>query len=169
VPKPITRTTTTTAITTTAAVITDVLRHHSFANLGREASEGDRGLTASLQGGMEASEDHQLTSAGSARGDPTRPHLPALPVYPNPPQGVWGGWGGTGHTDAPRGALVKRPLCLRAPGPGPAAWGGHPAVADSCVQAPAGPRPSPGSAPPPSPPLRGGGGGGTESARAGGF
>lgn len=70
-------------------------------------------------------------------------------------------------TEPPCGALLKQRLCLRAPRAGSRRTRGHPAVANSCVSAPAGPRPSAGSAPPPSPPLQGGGG--TESARPGGF
>lgn len=72
-------------------------------------------------------------------------------------------------TEPPRGALLRQPLRLAAPRAGSRRTEGHPAVANSCVTAPAGPRPSAGSAPPPSPPLRVGGGGGTESARPGGF
>lgn len=48
-----------------------------------------------------------------------------------------------GHAQPPRRALRQQPPSRR-----------RPAVAASCVPAPAGPRPSAGAAPPPSPPLR---------------
>ncbi|XP_063037056.1 uncharacterized protein LOC134432141 [Melospiza melodia melodia] len=125
--------------TSTTTIKMDVLQHRSLASRERAVSEGCRGLTTSPRGGIEAFEDRQQAQTCLE-----------------------------GHRASPRGTPEAAPL----PG-GPEArlprHGGHPAVANSCLSAPAAPRPSAGSAPPASPPLRGGGGGGTESDRPGGF
>lgn len=164
----VTKRTARTSTTSTTTMKMEVLQHRSFASLETAVSEGCRALTTSLRGGIEAFEDRQQPASRLC----PRALWPAGHRWPR--RTLSSGtcyWQQTcleGHRACPRGTSEAAPL----PG-GPGArrppHGGHPAVANSCVPAPAAPRPSAGSAPPPSPPLRGGGGGGTESARPGGF